>query len=94
MDKHGNKILHFLSALQDVYRDPEKRESADIPALELSNDEITDDFFAIIQAFYIFYQRVTGDKSMDLLGFSHLLNRLVFQFTNVKEESEETEDAD
>ena len=94
MDKHDNKILHFLSALQDVYRDPEERESADISALELSNDEITDDFFAIIQAFYIFYQRVTGDKSMDLLGFSHLLNRLVFQFTNVNEESEETEDAD
>ena len=94
MDKHDNKILHFLSALQDVYRDPEERESADISALELSNDEITDDFFAIIQAFYIFYQRVTGDKSMDLLGFSHLLNRLVFQFTNVKEESEEMEDAD
>ena len=89
MDKHGNKVLHFLSALQDVYREPEERESADISALELSNDEITDDFFAIIHAFYIFYQRVTGDKSPDLLGFSHLLNRLVFQFTNVKEESEE-----
>lgn len=89
MDKHGNKILHFLSALQDVYKEPEERESADIPKLELSNDEITDDFFAIIQAFFVFYKRITGDDSIDLLGFSHLLNRLVFQFTDVKEEREE-----
>lgn len=89
MDKHDEKIFHFLSALQDVYKEPEERESADISRLKLSNDEITDDFFAIIQALFIFYQRITGDKSMDLLGFSHLLNRLVFQFTHVKEESEE-----
>lgn len=89
MNKHENKVLHFLNALQDVYREPEERENADISALELSNDEITDDFFAIIQAFYIFYKRVTRDKSTDLLGFSHLLNRLVFQFTDVKEEREE-----
>ena len=89
MDKHENKILDFLSALQDVYREPEQRESADISALELSNDEITDDFIAIIQAFFVFYKRITGDDSIDLLGFSHLLNRLVFQFTDVKEESEE-----
>ena len=89
MDKHENKILHFLSALQDVYKEPEERESADIPKLELSNDEITDDFFAIIQAFFVFYKRITRDDLIDLLGFSHLLNRLVFQFTDVKEESEE-----
>lgn len=89
MNKHENKVLHFLSALQDVYKDPEEREIADIPKLELSNDEITDDFFAIIQAFFVFYKRITRDDSIDLLGFSHLLNRLVFQFTDVKEESEE-----
>ena len=89
MDKHENKILHFLSALQDVYKEPEERESADIPKLELSNDEITDDFFAIIQAFFVFYKRITRADSIDLLGFSHLLNRLVFQFTDVKEESED-----
>lgn len=89
MDKHENKVLHFLIALQDVYKEPEERESADISRLKLSNDEITDDFFAIIQAFFIFYQKVTGDMSMDLLGFSHLINRLVFQFTDLEEESEE-----
>jgi hypothetical protein len=53
--------------------------------LELSNNEVTDDFFATIQAFFIFYKRITGDESIDLLGFSHLINRLVVQFTNVEE---------
>lgn len=90
MNKHENKILYFLSALQDVYKDPEKRESECIPRLELNNDEITDDFFAIIQAFFIFYKRITGDETIDLLGFSHLINRLVVQFTNI-EESEVSE---
>ena len=90
MDKHENKILYFLSALNDVYREPEERESECIPKLELSNNEVTDDFFAIIQAFFIFYKRITGDESIDLLGFSHLINRLVVQLTNV-EESEVSE---
>lgn len=90
MNKHKNKILYFLSALQDVYKEPEERESECIPRLELSNDEITDDFFAIIQAFFIFYKRITGDETIDLLGFSHLINRLVVQFTDI-EESEVSE---
>lgn len=51
----------------------------------MSNNEVTDDFFATIQAFFIFYKRITGDESIDLLGFSHLINRLVVQFTNVEE---------
>lgn len=46
-------------------------------------------FFAIIQAFFILYKRITGDDKIDMLGFTHILNRLVFQFTNLSEESEE-----
>lgn len=89
MNKHDIKILHFLTALQDCYIDEDKRESAVIEKLELSNEELTDDFFAIIQAFYILYKKITGDDEIDLLGFTHLLNRLVFQFMNLDEESEE-----
>ena len=82
-------ILHFLTALQDCYKDEDERESAVIEKLELSNEELTDDFFAIIQAFFILYKRITGDDKIDILGFTHILNRLVFQFTNLSEESEE-----
>ena len=88
MNKHDIKILHFLTALQDCYKDEDKRESVAIEKLELSNEELTDDFFAIIQAFFIFYKKITGDDGVDILGFTHLLNRLVFQFTNFDEESE------
>lgn len=89
MSKHENKVLHFLSALQDCYKDSDNRESAVIPKLEFSDEEITDDFFAIIQAFYVLYIRIARDKSIDLLGFSHLINRLVVQFTKIDDESEE-----
>lgn len=88
MNKHEDKILHFLSAIQDCYRDEEDRESFVLDKLELSNEEITDDFFAIIQAFFIFYKNVTSDAETDLLGFTHIINRLVVQNTII-EESEE-----
>lgn len=58
MKKHDIKILHFLTALQDCYKDEDERESAVIEKLELSNEELTDDFFAIIQAFFILYKRL------------------------------------
>lgn len=88
MNKHEDKILHFLSAIQDCYRDEEDRESFVLDKLELSNEEITDDFFAIIQAFFFFYKNVTSDSETDLLGFTHIINRLVVQNTSI-EESEE-----
>ena len=75
MKKHDIKILHFLIALQDCYKDEDERESAVIEKLELSNEEL--------------YKRITGDDKIDILGFTHILNRLVFQFTNLSEESEE-----
>ena len=70
MDKHENKILYFLSALQDVYREPEERESECIPKLELSNNEVTDDFFAIIQAFLSFIREL---QEMNQLIYSDFL---------------------
>lgn len=70
MDKHKNKILYFLSALQDVYREPEERESECIPKLELSNNEVTDDFFAIIQAFLSFIREL---QEMNQLIYSDFL---------------------
>lgn len=79
MDKHANKILQFLTALQDCYKDEEERESYALLKLELSNDELTDDFVAMLEAQKLLYECITGDKQ-DLLGFTHILNRLAFQF--------------
>lgn len=79
MDKHANKVLQFLTALQDCYKDEEERESYALSKLKFSNDELTDDFIAMLEAQAILYERITGDEQ-DLLGFTHILNRLAFQF--------------
>lgn len=79
VDKHEQKCLTFITALQDCYRDEEDRELNMVGKLELSDEELTDDFYAMLQAFYVLYVHCTGDKNMDLLGFTHLLNRLVVQ---------------
>lgn len=78
MDKHANKVLQFLSAMQDCYKDEEERESQAFLKLELSDDELTDDFVAILEAQKFLYEQITGDEQ-DLLGFTHILNRLAFQ---------------
>ena len=77
--KQVNKIQVFLTALQDCYREEENRVGMALPKLELSNEEITYDFLAIIKAFYLFYKELTEDESTDILEFTHLVNRLAVQ---------------
>lgn len=77
--KQVNKIQVFLTALQDCYRSEENRVGMALQKLELSNEEITDDFLAIIQAFYLFYKGLTEDETADILEFTHIINRIVVQ---------------
>lgn len=77
--KHVNKIATFLSALQDCYKDEDERELNIIAPLEFSEEEITDDFYAMVQALFALYRQITGDEETDLLGFTHMLNRIVVQ---------------
>lgn len=94
MNKHANKVLQFVTALQDCYKDEEERESYALPKLELSNDELTDDFVAMLEAQKFLYERITGDEQ-DLLGFTHILNRLAFQFVlerQLEKEGAETDE--
>ena len=78
MDKFENKILTFATAIQDVYREDEERELTMLPRLELSNNEITEDFTAILYAMKILYSRITGDES-DIFDFIGIFNRLAIQ---------------
>jgi hypothetical protein len=70
------KALIFTVALQNVYKDEEDRE--DTGKLELTGDGLTEDFTAMLMAMKITYDRVTGDDT-DLIGFTHILNRLAVQ---------------
>lgn len=78
-----NKVLYFMSAIGNAYKDDEERE--DFPKLELKEEELTEDFTAMLMAQFMLYQRITGDKT-DLIGFTHVLNRLALQHIMEKDE--------
>lgn len=78
MNKLDNKIVVFMSALSDVYRDEDVREGTAIPTIEFKEEELTEDFTAMVYAVYMMYKRITDDD-VDVLGFTHLMNRLIFQ---------------
>ena len=85
----ASKIATFLAALQDCYRDEEDREIQFITKLELSDESLTDDFYAMVQAMFTLYRQITGDEDTDLLGFTHIVNRIVVQNITGTKESED-----
>lgn len=91
MDKGVEKTMRFLTALTDVYKDEDERELFEFGKMELKEEELTDDFTRMLIALHILYKRITGDET-DLLGFSHILNRLAFQYILTERESKAEED--
>lgn len=71
------KVLSFISALGSAYKEYEERE--DFPKVELPTDNMTEDFTAMLIAQSILYEQITGDDT-DLIGFTHILNRLALQY--------------
>lgn len=78
MEKFDDKVLHFVTALIDVYKNEEEKESTGLIPLELKNEELTEDFTAMIYAMWATYVDITKE-SVDVIGFTHIINRLVFQ---------------
>ena len=72
------KTLHFAVALSDAYKEDDEKEGLALAPLEMKKDELTEDFTAMIYAQWMLYRKVTGDD-IDILGFTHVANRLVFQ---------------
>lgn len=77
MKKLEEKALHFLVALSDVYRDEEKRELPSFDKLEIG-DDLNEDLTAMLLAMSAFVQKA-ADWDGDLLEFTYMLNKLVFQ---------------
>ena len=86
-DKFAATTIIFLTALSDVYRDEEDRELQSLVPLDITEEDLTQHFQAMIWAMFLFYEKVSGDKGKDLLDFVALINRLVFQ--RLREEQEE-----
>ena len=70
-----DKILHFMVALSDVYKKEEEKEGDHLASLELTEDDLTEDFTAMIYALWAFYKRITG-SDLDILEFTYIVNRL------------------
>ena len=78
------KALNFLTALTDVYRDEERRELDAFEKLELT-DDMTDDATAMLVAMHFMFQQILGYDG-DLIDFTHMLNKLAFQYLMDREE--------
>lgn len=75
-EKFKRKMLTFAVAMRSVYVDAE--EIPELPRLELKEEELTEDFTAMLCAQMVLYNEVTGSDE-DILGFIHILNRLAVQ---------------
>ena len=71
------KVTTFADAICDVYRIEQER--GDYPKFDLCEDDLTEDFTAMLWAQMLLYKRVTGEKDMDIPGFIGILNRLAVQ---------------
>lgn len=76
MKDFDEKIMSFVCAISNAYRDEDKRE--EFPKLELCNESLTEDFTAMIYALFVLYKEITGEDT-DIIGFTYILNRLIFQ---------------
>lgn len=76
LDNFETKVLAFAVGLQNAYKDEDGREN--VSKLEFTEDGLTEDFTAMLEAMYITYLRITEDD-VDLIGFTHILNRLAMQ---------------
>lgn len=74
--KFNNKILIFLTSITNAYRSEENQEHTQQMALD--NENLTEDFTAMVFALNMFFNKVTG-QDIDVIDFTHLMNKLVFQ---------------
>ena len=87
-NEFDKRIEKFVTALRDLYLDVDEREGTEMPKIELKEENLTDDFTAMIIAVHLLYVSITGDDDTDLIGFTHMVNRLVFQWLMKNKERE------
>lgn len=75
----NKRVEMFVTSLRDLYLDIDEREGTEMPKIELKEKNLTEDFTAMIMAVHLLYVSITGDD-VDFIGFSHIANRLVFQW--------------
>lgn len=79
MKKIEQKTLQFLTAMLDMYRDEDNRESHVFSKLNLDGEDLTEDMTAMLLGMLVFCQEATGYDG-DLIDFTHMLNKLAIQY--------------
>lgn len=79
MAKIEEKVMAFVTALTDVYRDEENRELEAVGKMKFSED-VTEDFTAMLIAMRMIFMKITGDTDSDIIDFTHILNKLAVQY--------------
>ena len=82
------KVINFIAVFINAYRDEENREP--VQKMELNDDNLTEDFTAMIYASHTIFNEVTGQE-VDIIDFTHVLNKLVVQHLLGRKEGEENE---
>lgn len=82
------KVINFVAAFINAYRDEENREP--VQKMELNDDNLTEDFTAMIYALNMFFDEVTGQE-VDVFDFTHVINKLVVQHLLKRKGSEKHE---
>lgn len=72
----NEKIMNFITTITNAYRAEENQEP--VQKMQLTNDNLTEDFTAMVYALNMFFDEVTGQE-IDIIDFTHLLNKLVVQ---------------
>ena len=74
--KFDDKILTFLTLITNAYRNEENQEYTQ--QMTLDDENLTEDFTAMVFALNIFFNKVTG-RDIDVIDFTHLMNKLAWQ---------------
>ena len=74
--KFNDKILTFLTLIKNAYRSEENQEYTQ--TMILDNENLTEDFTAMVFALNVFFNKVTG-QDIDVIDLTHLMNKLAFQ---------------
>lgn len=78
------KVINFIAVFINVYRDKENQER--VQKMSLNDDNLTEDFTAMIYALHTFFNEVTGQE-VDIIDFTHVLNKFVVQHLLEQRES-------
>ena len=73
----NEKIINFMEAIKNAYRSEENQ--VPLQKMQLNDDNLTEDFVAIVYALNIFMREVT-EQEFDIVDFTNLLNKLVVQY--------------